>query len=351
MKKLISILLTLVLIVACFAACAGSPADPADAQPSTQEAAPTETEAPTEAPTETEAPAPEVVRVATLMGPTGMGMARLIDDAASGSAEGNYEFTVSSAPDQVASSIISGSADIAAVPVNLASVLWQKTEQNVQVIAVNTLGVLYVLENGDSIHSISDLAGKTLYATGQGATPEYVLNYLLEANGLDPEADLTVEYLSEHAELATKMSAGDVALGMLPEPNVTAVLSGNPDVRIALDLTEEWDKVADSTLVQGCIIVNRAFAEQYPNAVATFLEEYRASVDFVNADPAAASVLIESAGIVPKAAVAQKALPNCNICLITGEEMHTAVKQMLEVLYNADPKSVGGALPDDEFYR
>ena len=320
MKKLFAILLALILIVSCFAGCAKEKK-------------------------------PDTVRVATLMGPTGMGMAKLMDDAENGKAEGSYAFTVSSAPDQVAADVISGSVDIAAVPVNLASVLWNKTEGGVQVAAVNTLGVLYILENGDTVHSISDLAGKTLYATGQGATPEYVLNYLLTANGLDPATDLTIEYLSEHTELATKMSACEVVLGMLPEPNVTAVLSGNPDVRIALDLTEEWDKVSDSTLIQGCIIVSRAFAEEHPQAVETFLEEYRASVDFVNANPEDASVMIETAGIVPKAAVALKALPNCNICLITGEEMKTAVRQMLEVLYNANAKSVGGALPDEEFYR
>lgn len=351
MKKLIAIVLTLVLLAACFAACGQDPAPIVTEAPQLTTDA-TETQLPeTEAPTEAEAVLPESIRVATLMGPTGMGMAKLMDDAANGLTEGNYEFTVASAPDQVASSVITGSVDIAAVPVNLASVLWNKTEGGVQVAAVNTLGVLYILENGDTIHSVSDLAGKTLYATGQGATPEYVLDYLLRANGLDPETDLTVEYLSEHTELAAKMSAGDVALGMLPEPNVTAVLLGNENVHVALDLTEEWDKVSDSALIQGCIIVNRAFAEQYPNAVEKFLEEYRASVDFANDNPADAAVLIESAGIVPKAAVALKALPNCNICLITGEEMRTAVRQMLEVLYNADPKSVGGALPEDEFYR
>ena len=356
MKKLFAILLTLVLIISCFAACAqdGKPeVELTETQAPTQATAATEATEATPEPVTTEAtePAPEVVRVGTLMGPTGMGMAKLMDDAANDHTEGSYEFTVASAPDQIAGSVISGELDIAAVPVNLAAVLWQKTEQNVQVAAVNTLGVLYVLENGDTIHSISDLAGKTLYATGQGATPEYILNYLLAANGLDPATDLTIEYLAEHTELATKLSAGEVVIGMLPEPNVTAALSGNPDLRIALNLTEEWDKVADSALIQGCIVVNREFAAQYPQAVETFLEEYRASVDFVNENPADASVMIESAGIVPKAAVAQKALPNCNICLITGEEMKTAVKQMLEILYNANPKSVGGALPDEEFYR
>lgn len=318
MKKLLAILLTIVLIASCFAACA-------------------------------QEPKPSAVRVGTLMGPTGMGMAKLMNDAANG--ESDYSFFVASSPDQIAAEVISGNLDIAAVPVNLASVLWQKTDHSVQVAAVNTLGVLYVLENGDTVHSVSDLAGKTLCATGQGATPEYILNYLLAANGLDPAADLTVEYIGEHTELATRMAAGEVLLGMLPEPNVTAALSGNPDLRIALDLTEEWDKVSDSALIQGCIIVNRDFAAQYPGTVDAFLEEYRASVDFVNADPAAASVMIESAGIVPKAAVAQKALPNCNICLMTGDEMKTAVSRMLEVLYGADPKSVGGALPDETFYR
>lgn len=352
MKKLFALLLALALIASCFAGCAQETAPettPTETQAATEAPAPTETEAP--APTEPEAEKPDLIRVGTLMGPTGMGMAKLMDDAANGAAEETYDFTVASSPDQIASAVISGSLDIAAVPINLASVLWQKTEGGVQVAGVNTLGVLYVLENGDTIHSIADLAGKTLYATGQGATPEYVLNYLLSANGLDPAADLTIEYLSEHTELATRMSAGEVVLGMLPEPNVTAVLLGNPDVRIALDLTEEWDKVSDSALIQGCIIVSRDFAEQYPESVETFLEEYRASVDFVNENPEDASALIEAAGIVPKAAVALKALPNCNICLMTGEEMHDAVRQMLDVLYSADPKSVGGALPDDEFYR
>lgn len=351
MKKLFAVLLAVVLTVTCLAACMKPDAEPTEASASAQASAATETTEVTQEAVPTEAEAPELVRVGTLMGPTGMGMAKLMDAAANGAAEGSYDFFVASSPDQIASAVISGEVDVAAVPVNLASVLWQKTERNVQVLAVNTLGVLYVLENGDTIHSVSDLAGKTLCATGQGATPEYILNYLLAANGLDPENDLTVEYLSEHTELATKLSAGEVVLGMLPEPNVTAVLSGNPDVRIALDLTEEWDKVSDSTLVQGCIIVSSEFAETYPNAVETFLNEYRASVDFVNDHPAEASVMIESAGIVPKAAVAQKALPNCNICLLTGNEMKTAVSQMLEVLYSADPKSVGGALPDEAFYR
>lgn len=315
MKKLPTFALIFVLLLTCFTACA-------------------------------QEKAVETVRVATLMGPTGMGMAKLMDEN-----DGSYEFTVASSPDQIAPAVISGSVDIAAVPVNLAAVLWQKTSGNMQIAGVNTLGVLYILENGDSIHSLSDLAGRTLYATGQGATPEYILNYLLRENGMEPETDLHIEYLSEHTELAAKISAGEVVLGMLPEPNVTSVLLGNDSVRIALDLTEEWEKISDTALMQGCIIVSRTFAQEHPQAVEEFLEDYRASVDYVNENPQDAAVLIERAGIVPKAAVAEKALPNCNICLLTGTEMKDAVRQMLEILYDADPKSVGGSLPNDEFYR
>ncbi len=293
---------------------------------------------------------PETVRVTTLMGPTGMGMAKLIHDAGESTASLPYSFTIASAPDQVSADVISGNFDIAAVPVNLASVLYNKTQGQIKVAGVNTLGVLYILENGDNVASVEDLKGKTLYATGQGSNPEYVLRYILEKNGIDPDNDLTVEYVAEHAELAAKMVSGDTVLGMLPEPNVTSVLLGNSDVRIALNLTEEWDKISDTRLVQGCIIVRSAFAEEYPQALAAFLEEYAASVAFVNENIDEAAAMIEAAGIIPKAAVAKKALPNCNICLLTGEEMKTAVSDMLGVLFEAKPASIGGTMPDEAFY-
>ena len=319
-KRIISLLLAALLLAACLSGCAKSQS-------------------------------PDTIRVATLMGPTGMGMAKLMDDSAKGNTKNSYEFTVASAPDQITPAVITGEVDIAAVPVNLASVLYQKTEKNVQLAAVNTLGVLYVLENGDTVHSVADLKGKSLMATGLGSNPEFVLNYILRRNGIDPESDLTIEYLTEHSELAAQMTGGDTALGMLPEPNVTAVLLNNPDVRIALDLTEEWNKVSDHALVQGCIIVNKEFAEKYPAAVDTFLEEYGASVKYTQDAPEDAAALIESAGIVPKAAIALKALPNCNICLLTGDEMKDSVREMLQIFYDAEPKSVGGVLPDDAFYR
>ncbi len=299
--------------------------------------------------TKTEAK-PEQIRVYTLMGPTGMGMAKLISDNKESKTKQTYTFNIASAPDQISAEVIKGDFEIAAVPVNLASVLYNKTEGKIAVAGVNTLGVLYVLENGNTINSVADLKGKKIYATGQGANPEYTLRYILTKNGIDPDNDVTIEYLAEHAELATQMASGDVVLGMLPEPNVTSVLLNSKDVRIALDLTAEWRKVADTELVQGCIIVNKDFAEKYPQALKTFLEEYKASVDYVNNNVDDASAMIEAAGIVPKAAVAKKALPNCNIVLVEGAEMKASVSAMLNVLFEAAPKSVGGKLPDDAFY-
>lgn len=319
MKKLLSLLLSAVLSLGALAGCAQ---------------------------TET----PDTVRVFTLKGPTGMGMAKMISDA--NTAETTpYQFTIASSPDEVTAEIINGTYDIAAVPTNLAAVLYQKTGGELLVAGVNTLGVLYVLENGNTIQSIDDLNGKTVYATGQASTPEYVLSYILEANGIECE----VIYLTEHAELATQMTAGSVTIGMLPVPNATTVLAGNSDVRIALNLTEEWEKAAakngdNGALYQGCVVVRRDFAETYPETVKEFLAEYKASVDFVNNMPEEASNVIAEVGIIPKAPVALKAIPDANIVLITGEEMKTGLAGFYEVLFNFNAASVGGQLPDENIY-
>ena len=355
MKKGLSLFLILCLAagICLFAGCAQTPAEssaPAESLPQSEPEPVSEPEISDESPEPSEEPLPDEVRVLTLKGPTGMGMAKLISDAKRGEASLPYAFTVASAPDQISAEVIKGSFEFAAVPVNLASVLYNKTGGSVLVAAVNTLGVLYVLENGDTIHSVEDLKGKTLTGTGQGSTPEYVLNYILAKNGIDPEKDLTVSYLAEHAELATQMTAGSVSIGMLPEPNVTSVLLNNAGVRIALNLTEEWGRVSDTSLVQGVLIVSKAFAEAHPSAVQTFLNEYAQSVSFVQGNPDEASELIAEAEIIPKAAVAKKALPNCNIVLLSGTESKNAISEMLKVLYEANPASVGGKLPGDDFY-
>ena len=292
------------------------------------------------------------INVAVLAGPTGMGAAKLIADSKSEKTELSYNFTVDTNSPAVAASVISGEYDIAALPTNLAASLYNKTGGKVLCAAVNTGGVLYVLENGDTIHSVEDLRGKTVYSTGQASTPEYILNYILRKNGLEPGTDVTVEYLSEHSELATKMISGEVALGVLPEPNVTTTLTKGPEsLRTALNLTTEWASVAgdESSLLQGCVVVRAEFAEEYPEAVEKFLEEYHASVDYINTADDAADIIADC-GIVPSAAIAKKALPNCNILYLAGDEMKAQLSGFLSVLFDADPTSVGGKLPADDFY-
>ena len=295
------------------------------------------------------ASAEDTTSVYALMGPTGIGMVSLMEDHAD-----EYAFTLVGAPDAVVSAIASVDADIAAVPTNLAATLYNKTKGNVQLLALNTLGVLSILEMGETIQSVEDLAGKTLYATGQGSTPEYVLNYILAANGLTDS--VTVEYKSEHAELATLAAAGDVDLVLLPEPHVTSVLSQNAQYRIALDVTALFEEAAakngeeNTTMSMGCVIVRKDFAQANPEKVAAFMEAYAQSIEFVNSDVEAASQLVEKHGIMPKAAVAAKAIPNCHIVYIDGEEMKTQIEPFFQMLFAANPASVGGALPAEDFY-
>ena len=280
-----------------------------------------------------------------LKGPTGMGMAKMMED----STEEDYTFELFGAPADVQAEIIKGAYDIAAVPSNLAAVLYQKTEGALQVLAINTTGVLYMLENGNTITDISDLAGKTIYATGQGSNPQYILEYLLEANQI---TDANVVYLAEHAELATKLAAGEVVIGMLPEPNVSSAMAQNKNLRIALNLTEEWEKVADGAPVQGCLVVRKELLETRAGRkqVEEFLETYAESVAFAVENVDEAATLIEKHGIVPKAALAKKALPNCNLCCVTGEAMKEMLTPFLTVLFEAKPQSVGGQLPDNDFW-
>ncbi len=343
MKKVLALLLSLTLLTA-FVAC-GDTKTPAETSGQTTTSVTT-----TEAPLTTDVPASEPVdmRIAALKGPTGMGLAKLMQDSDIGSAQNNYTFTLAGDPTEVSAAVIKGEVDVACVPVNLASTLYNKTEGKYICIAINTLGVLHILEVGDSILSIRDLAGKTLYATGQGSTPEYILNYILEKNGI---ADLvTVEYETEHTALVSLFATGKVKLGMLPEPNVSSAMMQTEGLRQALDLTAEWNKVCDTDAVQGCVMVKAEFAEQHPDALKAFMAEYAASVEYVNANTEDAATMCETFGIVPKAAIAKRALPNCNIVFVTGSEMKTDLSAFLAVLYDANPASVGGKLPGDDFY-
>ena len=376
MKKAISLITALLLAVSLLAGCGETGAETAAEQASSMEAAAESPEAAAESTaaetetasesteaaagsesTETESPSGEEtpVRVMALKGPTAMGMVQLMDSAESGAVNGNaYTFTIAASADEVTPKLVQGEADIAAVPANLASVLYNNTEGQVQVLAINTLGVLYIVENGSSIQSVSDLAGKTIYASGKGSTPEYALNYILSANGIDPEADVTIEWKSEHSECVAALAADEDGIAMLPQPFVTTAQAQNEALRIALDLTEEWDALqadaeSPSALLTGVAVVRTAFAEEHPEAVNAFLDSYQESVDYVNANLSDAAALIEKYDIVP-AAVAEKALPYCNIAFIEGSEMREKLSGYLNVLFEQNPVSVGGALPADDFY-
>lgn len=341
MKRVMSLGLSLALAIS-LAACSGSVSEAVSSASATAE--------PTAAP-EAEAPM-TTFRIAGLKGPTTMGMVKLMSDAEAGETHQDYQVTMYGAADEVVPLLVKGDIDLAAIPANLAANLYNQTEGKVQVAAINTLGVLYVVTTGDDVKSVEDLKGKTVYSTGKGTTPEYVLNYILKENGIDPEKDLTVEYKSEATEVAAALQAADEgAIAVLPQPYVTAAQSQIEGLSVALNLTEEWNKVStDSDLVTGVLVASTEFIEQNEAAFEEFLKDYQASIEWVNSNTADAAELVANYGIVAKAPLAQKALPACNITYVDGAEMKTKLSGYLQVLFDQNPKAVGGAMPGDDFY-
>ena len=291
--------------------------------------------------TEQEEFTPASYSIAALKGPTAMGLVKLMKDSESGETTGNgYTFTLAGSADEVTPALLKGELDMACVPANLAAVLYNKTEGEIEVLAVNTLGVLYIVENGESVQSIADLKGQTIVAAGKGSTPEYALRYLLTENGIDPDNDVTIDWKSEHSECVAALASGQASVALLPQPFVTVAQSKIEGLRMALDLTKEWDALDNgSGLITGVIVARRAVVEENPAA----------GVDWVNANTADAAALIGEYGIVD-AAVAEKALPYCNIVCLTGADLLEALPGYLEVLYNASPAAVGGEMPDNSFY-
>lgn len=324
MKKIVSLLLALVLALS-LAACAATQTKPYESVN---------------------------IRLGGLKGPTSMGMAKLLDDAENGRTANTYTFTMAPSAGELTPQLIKGELDILAVPVNVASILYNQSQGAVQLLAASTLGVLYITEKGgETVTDVRSLAGKTLYATGKGATPEYALTYLLAQNGLTLGEDVTVEWKSEPSEIVALMAQEEHAIAMLPQPFVTVAQGKLEGLRVALDLSAQWDTLGlDSRLITAGLLVRKAFADEHPEAVAKFLEEYAASTDYANSNPAETAALVEKLGIV-NAAVAEKALPKCNLVCITGAEMKTAVSGYLQTLYDLKPEAVGGAMPDDGFYR
>lgn len=356
MKRITSLLLALCLVFA-LAGCASTASDDTvveTADTAQETAGETTTEEVAEEAAETtvepvqEETAAATVNVMVLNGTTGFGMAKLITDAANGDASLNYTFSVETDASNITAALISGSCDIAALPTNAASTVYNKTEGGVQLLALNTLGVLYLAVNGEvmTIESLSDLDGMTVYAPAQN--PTYIFEALCEAAGVSVTVDNTY---AQPADLRTALAAGEVDVAVLPEPMVTIACSANESLVVSLDITEEWDAVYPAgSLVQGCVVARTEFVEENPEAVAAFLEEYEASIAYLSEDVSAAAQLVEESGVFTSAAVAEKAIPNCNACFITGEEMKTAMSSYLEILFELFPDSVGGALPGDDFY-
>ncbi len=284
------------------------------------------------------------VRVGSLKGPTSIGIIRLMHEQANN----NYEFTMETQADVILSSVVSGQLDIALIPANVASVLYNKTKGGISVIDINTLGVLYMVSGDKDITSINDLEGHTVYTTGAGSTPEYVLRYLLEENGLTDKVN--VEFKSEATEVAALLAEDTSAVGMLPQPFVTAALAKNDSLSIVLDMNKEWEALGNGSLVTGVTVVRNEFLKEHPDAVSAFVKDHASDVEFVNSDTAAAAGYVEEAGIIEKAPVAEKAIPFCNIVCISGSDMKAALSGYLNVLYDRDPSSVGGNLPADDFY-
>ena len=346
LKKLLAIILSLVLVMS-LVACGDGTKEPPE-NPDPQNTYPVEDGTPDDTPNE--ANEADTIRIASLKGPTTIGMVKLMDDSDNGLTSVNYDVSIYGTADEIVGLLVGGDIDIANVPCNLASVLYKRTEKGIKVLDINTLGVLYVLESGEVVSSVDDLKGKTIYSTGKGTTPEYVLNYILQSNGIDPVNDVTIEYKSEATEVAAMLAEAADAIAVLPQPYVTVAMNQNENLRIALDLTEEWNKIDGTQLVTGVTIVRTGFLEQNPNTVAQFMADYAASVEYVNSNVDEAAALVGGYDIVAEP-VAKKAIPYCNIVLQTGDEMKANVENYLNVLYNSDPTSVGGELPDDNFYH
>ena len=328
MKKFVSLLLAVLMTAALFTGCAKQPQAPDQPQ---EEAV--------------------TIRVGGLKGPTSMGLVKLLDDAENQKTANAIDFRMAASANELNPLFLKGELDIMAVPANLGSVLYNKTEGQVKMLAVSTLGVLYIVEKGgETVTDIKSLAGKTIYATGKGATPEYALTYLLAQNGLELGRDVNVEWKSEPTEIVAQMAEQDNAVAMLPQPFVTVAQSQVEGLRVALDMSAEWDALDNgSRLITSVLVARKAFADEHPAALAAFLEDYAASTDYANEHPAEAAVLVEKYGIV-KAAVAEKALPQCNLVCITGVDMKVAVGGYLQTLYDLKTEAVGGAMPGDGFY-
>lgn len=342
MKTLIRLLSLTLALVLCFGLCgcnrAANPTDGTSEIP--PELAPTDPPEPKEQAT-----------VCGLVGPTGVGLADLMRRNEEGHTALDYTITLATSPEEIVGKFTAGEVNFAALPTNLAAALYQKTEGAVQILALNTGCVLYIVENGDSIESVADLKGKTILSTGEGANPEYMLRYLLSENGLDPDNDVTLRFVAENEELAAALVGGNADVALVPEPLCSTVLQKNADLRVALSVGDEWVKTQNGAEpYMGCVVMNKQFAIDFPDKVEAFMSDYKVSVETAQTDVKTVAKLCEKYGIIGSTAIAEQALPRCALTLVTGEGMSNALDPYLSVLFVADPKSVGGKLPNEDFY-
>lgn len=331
MKKIIALILALLCLFS-FVSCTGGESESTVSENDTAPADFTE------------------IRIAVLNGTTGFGIAPLYNDIQNG-IDHNINAKIDFYADAtlVAPLVIGGSVDIAAVPTNLAATLYNKTQGGIEVLAVNTLGVLYLIENGDSVKSIADLEGKTVYLPGSGSNPEYVLKTLLTLSGLTDKVTLDYTYATPD-ELTAALASGKASLGVLPEPKVTAAMTKNQSLNVALDFTKEWKTLTGTELVQGCIIARKVFIAEHPTAVENFLKAYEESVNTLNADAEKAAAAVVSAGIAANEELVKNALPRCNITYLVGDEMNKALSEFWGALFELIPSSIGGAMPDEKIF-
>lgn len=333
-KKLISLILIISILFSIFTACSKKENKEPEALNTS---------------TENKETASIDINIGCMKGPTGIGMIKLLSDSDEGKSINHYNYTIAGTADEITAGLIKAELDIAAVPCNLASVLYNKTEGEIVTVAVNTLGVLYIVEEGENINSVNDLKGKTIYSTGQGTTPEYTLRYLLTSAGLNPDEDVDIQYKSEAPEVLAALTRNTEALAMLPQPYTTVALNSKDSFRIALDVTKEWEKLTDSTVVTGVLVARRSFIEKNETGFEEFLKEYKASTEYANTNIDETAALLEKFDIF-KAAVAKQAIPYCNVTYIDGVDMKDKVMAYLQIIYEQNKNAVGGRLEEGMFY-
>lgn len=346
MKKSLSLLLSAALVLALAAGCKPStPATSSGSHPGASSSTDISSGSTSKPDVSTPVSTADA-KITVLSGPTGIGAAKMMSDA-----NPDWEFNVVAANDEVVAALTAGQTDIAAIATNVAANLSAKTNGNIKVLSINTLGVLYILDKNVGVTSMADLKGQTIYATGQGANPEYVLNHLLTANNLDPAADVTIEWMTG-PEVVAKMVSADAGVCMLPVPAATGLLMQDSAVKQAISLTDEWEDKGDGSLAMGCVVARTEFIEEHPEVVEAFLAEYEESINFMKDEInlEAASQMVAEFGITANEKVAAKAIPQCNLAYITGTEMKTILESYYAMLFQANPAAIGGAMPYDSFY-